>query len=89
MGKKLLPPYGGSNRKKMRHLRSQKTHTTDNKNHPLDAFYYSYKCFIHQKRYCHQHHERRKNKENRKITILLNLDSQDIGAITHSNPLHS
>lgn len=56
MGKKLLPPYGGSNRKKMRHLRSQKTHTTDNKNHPLDAFYYSYKCFIHPKRYCHQHH---------------------------------
>ena len=28
-------------------------------------------------------------KKNRKITILLNLDSQDIGAITHSNPLHS
>lgn len=27
MGKKLLPPYGGSNRKKMQYLRSQKNNT--------------------------------------------------------------
>ena len=27
MEEKLLPPYGGSNRKKIRHLRSQKKHT--------------------------------------------------------------